>query len=504
MTLYLKYRPQTIEELDLTRVREELKKIVKSKKIPHALLFSGPKGTGKTSAARILAKVINCEDPDKSGEPCNKCSQCTAITKGSSLDVIELDAASNRGIDDIRSLRDAVKLSPVSARKKIYVVDEAHMLTTEAANAFLKTLEEPPDHVVFILATTNPEKLIPTVRSRLANIVFAKATVEEIKRQLVRVVKGEKWEAENEALEIIAGAADGSFRDAVKILEQIMVESGRLTFERAQEYVLHGKTVSPEEFIKIVTSKEIKEVIAELENLVEKGGSVKELIEGMIVVLHNSLLAKYSIGGKDNLGYLSKEDNLSLIEILMSALRRYSDTPLPHLSLEMELISWKKDASIAGPSEKLDTTVKSKVSVVKDKKVDVLNRDGEVQETSKNGDPGTEFSMEMWQRVLFGVKNKNISVEALLRSSKPLSFDGKNLQLGVYYKFHKERLEVNSYRKTLEEVVESVVGAPVRIICILTQPPKKELVTEVKEQGNALTESKDVDIMEAAKEIFGS
>ena len=180
----------------MTRVREELKKIVKSKKIPHALLFSGPKGTGKTSAARILAKVINCEDPDKSGEPCNKCSQCTAITKGSSLDVIELDAASNRGIDDIRSLRDAVKLSPVSARKKIYVVDEAHMLTTEAANAFLKTLEEPPDHVVFILATTNPEKLIPTVRSRLANIVFAKATVEEIKRQLVRVVKGEKWEAD--------------------------------------------------------------------------------------------------------------------------------------------------------------------------------------------------------------------------------------------------------------------------------------------------------------------
>ena len=214
MTLYLKYRPQTIEELDLSSVRESLTTIIKSGKIPHALLFSGPKGTGKTSAARILAKVINCESP-ANFEPCNKCAQCVAITKGSSLDVIEMDAASNRGIDDIRSLREAVKLSPVSARTKIYIVDEAHMLTTEAANAFLKTLEEPPSHVVFILATTNPEKLIPTVRSRLTSVVFPRAKPAEIKRQLRRVVDGEKWQVEEDALDIIATASEGSFRAIV-------------------------------------------------------------------------------------------------------------------------------------------------------------------------------------------------------------------------------------------------------------------------------------------------
>ncbi|MBU2036468.1 DNA polymerase III subunit gamma/tau, partial [Patescibacteria group bacterium] len=168
-TYYLKYRPQTIEQLDIKEIRESLSKILKSGKIPHAFLFSGPKGTGKTSAARILAKIVNCEKPKVKGVPCNKCDQCKSITNGNNIDVIELDAASNRGIDDIRALREAVKLSAAKAQKKVYIIDEAHMLTLEASNALLKTLEEPPSHVIFILATTNPEKLIGTIRSRTTN-----------------------------------------------------------------------------------------------------------------------------------------------------------------------------------------------------------------------------------------------------------------------------------------------------------------------------------------------
>ena len=165
MTLYLKYRPQTIEELDLAKVRESLHSIGSSESIPHAFLFSGPRGSGKTSAARILAKLINCENPVKTKdgylEPCNKCDQCISINTSRNMDIIELDAASNRGIDDIRQLRERVALVPASAKKKIYILDEAHMLTTEAANALLKTLEEPPDHVLFILATTEPDKIPP-------------------------------------------------------------------------------------------------------------------------------------------------------------------------------------------------------------------------------------------------------------------------------------------------------------------------------------------------------
>ncbi len=185
MAYYLIYRSKKIDELDLASVRETLSAIVRSGDIPHAYLFSGPKGTGKTSAARILAKVINCENRKaKSIEPCNKCEQCKLIDSGGNIDVIELDAASNRGIDDIRSLRDAVRLSPAKARKKVYVIDEAHMLTTEASNALLKTLEEPPDHVIFILATTNPEKLIGTIRSRTTDVRFKRANSEQTFHQV--------------------------------------------------------------------------------------------------------------------------------------------------------------------------------------------------------------------------------------------------------------------------------------------------------------------------------
>ena len=224
MTLYLKYRPKNLDELDLPEVSDSLKKIVSSKTIPHAFLFAGPKGTGKTSAARILAKIINCEKLGKNGKPCDKCEQCVSIAKGTNLDVIEMDAASHRGIDDVRTLRDAVKLAPTKAKKKIYIIDEAHMLTTEASNALLKTLEEPPEHVVFILATTNPEKLIDTVRSRTTFVSFRKATPEEVVKSLKRVVNGEKIKINDESLNKIASLSSGAFRDAIKILEQFTAE----------------------------------------------------------------------------------------------------------------------------------------------------------------------------------------------------------------------------------------------------------------------------------------
>ncbi|PIV01497.1 DNA polymerase III, subunit gamma and tau, partial [Candidatus Shapirobacteria bacterium CG03_land_8_20_14_0_80_39_12] len=187
VSFYLKYRPQKFLDLDSSEAREELLKIFKSEKIPHALLFSGPRGIGKTSAARIVAKAVNCEKVQSTEykehrefEPCNQCDSCISITNGTNVDILEIDAASNRGIDDIKELREKIKLSPASAKYKVYIIDEAHMLTPEAFNALLKTLEEPPKHAIFILCTTDPEKLPKTIISRCQRINFKKASNKEI------------------------------------------------------------------------------------------------------------------------------------------------------------------------------------------------------------------------------------------------------------------------------------------------------------------------------------
>ena len=218
MVYYRKYRPQTLDEIiGQEHIKNALKKAHESNRLSHAYLFAGPKGSGKTSTARILAKMINCEV----GGPCNKCSTCLSITDGSNLDLIEIDAASNRGIDDIRELREKIKLAPTSSKKKVYIIDEVHMLTTEAFNALLKTLEEPPSHVLFILATTDPHKIPQTILSRVQRFDFQAAKEEEIIEYLKNVIKIEKLKISDEALNLIAKKSEGSFRDGLKILDQL-------------------------------------------------------------------------------------------------------------------------------------------------------------------------------------------------------------------------------------------------------------------------------------------
>src|SRR3989339_1566953 len=229
MNLYLKYRPTTIEELDLSGVRRILGEIVKANKVAHAYLLTGPRGAGKTSAARVLARIVNCEENGKKlGEPCNECSACKSILEGSAVDVIEIDAASNRGIDDIRELKEKIRLAPAILRKKVYIIDEVHMLTTEAFNALLKTLEEPPSHSLFILCTTELHKVPQTIVSRCVQIQFTKATPEEMQRSFARVIAGEGKEVIEEALIYLSKAVDGSFRDGVKILDQVLSLSDKV------------------------------------------------------------------------------------------------------------------------------------------------------------------------------------------------------------------------------------------------------------------------------------
>ena len=336
MTLYLKYRPRNLGELDLRDVGESLEKILSKKSIPHAFLFAGPKGTGKTSAARILAKIVNCESKKP---PCGKCDQCVSIDKGNNLDVVEMDAASHRGIDDVRILRDAVKLTPVSAKKKIYIIDEAHMLTTEASNALLKTLEEPPEHVIFILATTNPEKLIDTIRSRTTYIPFRKAKPDEIVRSLKRVVAGEKIKIDADTLSIIAEASDGSFRDAIKILEQLVAEEKELSKDFLEEFLFKKKAFDLDTFITLLVKKDVKSLVEEIGKLGVKGVSVETFLEALLKKLRISLLAKVGVG-TDEIAVMDKEDLISLIELLEGAAGGIAGALIEELPLEIAIIKW--------------------------------------------------------------------------------------------------------------------------------------------------------------------
>ena len=359
MTLYLKYRPRNLDELDLPEVGESLKKIVSKKTIPHAFLFAGPKGTGKTSAARILAKIINCESTSLKlrgpglVNPCDECEQCKSVTNGNNLDVIEMDAASHRGIDDVRVLRDAVKLAPVAAKKKIYIIDEAHMLTTEASNALLKTLEEPPEHVVFILATTNPEKLIETIRSRTTYIPFRKATPEEIVKSLKKVVSAEKIKIDDDTLAVIAKASDGSFRDGIKILEQLVAEEKDLTKEFLEEFLFKKKAFDLDKFIELLIKKDTKSLMEEVGKLGVKGVAIDNFIESLLKKLQTSLLAKVGVG-TDEITKLDKESLIGLIELFSDASREISESPIEELPFEIAIIKWCEEVSNGLQSTRLE------------------------------------------------------------------------------------------------------------------------------------------------------
>ena len=222
VSLYRKWRPQTFEEvIGQEYVTRTLSNSLRNGNLAHAYLFAGPRGTGKTSTARILAKALNCEE-GPTPNPCNRCSSCREITEGTSVDVIEIDAASNNRVDDIRDLRERVIFSPATARMKVYVLDEAHMITPQAFNALLKTLEEPPPHVVFVLATTEPHKMPPTILSRCQRYDFRSVPVPILAEHLAHVAKAEGIEAQEGSLRLIARRARGSARDALVILEQVM------------------------------------------------------------------------------------------------------------------------------------------------------------------------------------------------------------------------------------------------------------------------------------------
>ncbi len=294
VALYRKWRPQGFDSLvGQEAVRTALTNALETGRIAHAYLFAGPRGTGKTSTAKILAKAVNCEH-GPTPNPCNKCQNCVRINDGTSMDVFEIDAASNRGIDEIRDLREKVAFAPVNGRYKVYIIDEVHMLTTEAFNALLKTLEEPPPHVIFILATTEPHKIPATIHSRCQRFDFKRVTDSDIVKRLREVADGSGIAADDDALQLIAVQADGGMRDALSLLDQCGVMAERVSTETVRSVLGIVGREALRELVKAVGEGNVPKSLELLEALLAGGKDVKQIITELAEYLRAVLLYKAS------------------------------------------------------------------------------------------------------------------------------------------------------------------------------------------------------------------
>ena len=352
VALYRRWRPERFADLvGQEHISRTLSRAVMSGQTSHAYLFTGPRGTGKTSTAKILARALNCaEGPTLT--PCGVCDSCRSISDGSSMDVFEIDAASNRGIDEIRDLRESVKFAPTEGHYKIYIIDEVHMLTTEAFNALLKTLEEPPERVIFILATTEPHKVPATIQSRCQRYDFHRITVTEIRDRLIYVCKESDIAAEEDALDIIAVQADGGMRDALSILDQCMaLAEGTLTAERVQEALGLVGRAWVRRMAGEIAARDAAALIAQLSELLQSGRELKQVLAELAQYFRRLMIA--GVGGAVSAAELCAGDAEELRmdaaqftqEEIMAILRRLNETmqelrtsPQPRITVETLLI----------------------------------------------------------------------------------------------------------------------------------------------------------------------
>lgn len=484
--------------------------------ISHAYLFVGPRGSGKTSTARILAQIVNCRrNGGKTrdfSEPCGECESCMVIARGSSVDVIEIDAASNGLIDDIRELRERVRLTPVQLAKKVYIIDEVHMVSMAGFNALLKTLEEPPEHALFILCTTESQKVPETIVSRCAKVNFTKATVSEVVQSLLKAVKGEEMTVDSEALIEIAEATDGSFREGHKLLEQLASFGKKVDGSSVSRILGVASKHSVKKLLTAAVNRNTAEVIKTFDEM-EKVGIKASVLASTLLSVAKSEMELCVREGR------SPERMLKLIDSLIMAADKIKISPLPLLPLEMALLS----VSIGGPGEEsrpkvfkpstagrpalekkaVEDQVMRSASAITES-VEVVISPVKIETQSSNITPDLETVKTSWGNFLHQVSENNGSLAGMLRLVEPVFVEGKSLTISVTSRFQQEMLERETKKKIIEEQMAKVWG-PMTFKCVLTD---KIIRTQPSlEDENLSAVSSQVDtvhgVMLAAEKIFG-
>lgn len=514
--LYRTWRPRSWEEVvGQEHVVQTLRNAVSGDRMAHAYLFAGPRGTGKTTTARLLAKAANCLHEDLAARPCNQCDHCQAVNHGHFLDLIEIDAASNTSVEDVRSLRDKINFSPNQGRYKVYIIDEVHMLSTAAFNALLKTLEEPPSHAIFILATTEVHKIPATVLSRCQRHEFRRIPVADIVAQLRALAEGEAFQVDSEALTQIARQATGSLRDAISLLDQLASSGEAITLELAQLLLGTATNQAVVEMVEALLAKDTAAGLSRIHQALDAGSDPRQFARQIVDYLRNLILVHTDNSGQIEAAPeahaqmarqaqgLSLPDLLRIIRLFNQAAGESRSTWHPALPLELAFID---SVEVALPEREVEIERHQPALARSQPGPPVRNPaqpDRSLAETppkfgedpAQPGLPGAltiDAVIQNWRKVLALVRQRNPQTQGLLNSCKPLGVKDGFLVLGFNSDFVRSKMEKTEHLEIAHQVLQQVLGVEAPLRCIVVSGKQGTPPSDVDSDGMVATALRDL------------